>query len=141
MTRLSYDTDEVSIDMLVNERLNAGDVIAIRTTGRVYDIEQEYILTGRFSHQPKEHVISDNLPYAALDLEDMRVLENGTATSLDSVPEECILHPHWSAAVKVRVGYESESTKSYGAIGVVSDFEAGDIVTPQSLLTEEETIC
>lgn len=141
MTRLSYDTDEVSIDTLVNEHLGAGDVIAIRTTGRVYDIEQEYILTGRLSHQPKEHVVSDNLPFAALDLEDMRVLENGTATSLDSIPAECILHPRWSAAVKVRVGYEGESAESYRTIGVVSDFEAGDIVTSQSLLTEGETIC
>jgi hypothetical protein len=141
MTRLSNDTDEVSIFALLNKDLSANDAIAVRTTGGVYDTEREYLFLGEFASQPKEHVVSDNFPYAAIELNEMWDIKSGTATSLNSFPEQCILHPHWSAAVKVRVGYESESAESYRTIGVVSDFAAGDIVTSQSLLTEEETIC
>lgn len=141
MTRLNYETDQVSIVTLMNENLSAGDVIVIRTVGGVYDIEEEYLLTGEFKTQPKEDVVSDSFPFAGIELKEIWEIKNGTLTPLDSYPKECILHPHWSAAVKVRVGSEKESAESYRTVGVISGFEAGDIVTPRSLLTDEELIC
>jgi len=141
MTRLNYETDQVSVVTLMNEDLGAGDVIVIRTIGGVYDIEEDYLLIGNFANQPKEHVVSDNFPFATVELKGMWKIKSDAVIPLESVPEECLLHPHWSAAVKVRVGYNKESAESYRIAGVISDFEAGDVVSPRSLLTEEKSIC
>jgi hypothetical protein len=71
MTRLSNDTDQVSIFTLLNKDLSADDAIAVRTVGGVYDTEGEHLLLGKFASQPKEHVVSDNFPYAAIELNEM----------------------------------------------------------------------
>jgi hypothetical protein len=146
MARLNYETNQVSIVTLVNENLSAGDVIVIRTVGGVYDIkeehlQEEHLLTGEFKTQPKEDIVSDNFPFARIRLKQVWEIKNGKAIPVDSFVKGCILHPHWSAAVKVRVGSEKESAESYVTVGVISGFEAGDIVTPRSLLTHEELIC
>ncbi|WP_338740211.1 hypothetical protein [Haloplanus salilacus] len=130
----------MSIVTLVNKDLSADDAIAVRTTGGIYDTEDEYLLLGEFAGQPKEHVVSDNFPYAAIDLEGIWAIENGTAVPNTVFHEQCILHPHRSACVGVRFKDKTQSKQSLFAIGVISDFEAGDIATPQSLLTKQETI-
>lgn len=140
MTRLSNDTDQVSIFTLLNKDLSADDAIAVRTVGGVYNTEGEHLLLGKFASQPKEHVVSDNFPYASIDLEGIWTIENGTAVPNTVFHEQCILHPHWSACVSVRFKDKTQSRQSLFAIGVISDFEAGDIATPQSLLTKQETI-
>lgn len=141
MTRLAHSTEHVHVVTLVKEHLDANDAIAVRTTGGVYDTEDEHLLLGKFASQPREPVVSDNFPYASIDLEGIWTIENGTAVRNTVFQKQCILHPHWSACVKVCFECKQESEQSLSGIGVVSDFEAGDIATPQSLLTEEETIC
>jgi hypothetical protein len=140
MTRLAHSTEHVHVVTLVKEHLDADDAIAVRTTGGIYDTEDEYLLLGKFANQPREPVVSDNFPYAAIDLEGIWAIENGTAVPNTVFHEQCILHPHWSACVSVRFKDKTQSKQSLFAIGVISDFEAGDIATPRSLLTEEETI-
>jgi hypothetical protein len=69
MTRLAHSTEHIHAVTLVKENLSVNDAIAVRTVGGVYDTENEYLLLGKFASQPREPVVSDNFPYASIELE------------------------------------------------------------------------